>query len=290
MPQTPQCVVVLSVSTQAPAQLVMPAAHLSEQRLSEQTSPALHFSVHEPQRAGSLDTSTHVPSHFSQRHLAAHPARSADAGGGAAQFTALLSATAAVVRIVLEIDAHGSARIVAVVAGELAAAVRARRLPVCGSRTGRPAAATVVRVILEHDALRAAHGLAVATSHRGVTRIAADVASVARCAALVRIARKPVQISGQAALARRREPREGQQEQLKMPEKRPTASDACSRNFPRAAAAQPLGRQISPALVECEDEPLSSNNIRPPPSSSAPPAPKKMRAAVWRLCMVSSFS
>jgi len=65
MPHTPQCVVVLSVSTQAPAQLVMPAPHLSEQRLSEHTSPARHFSVHEPQRAGSLDTSTHVPSHFS---------------------------------------------------------------------------------------------------------------------------------------------------------------------------------------------------------------------------------
>jgi len=133
---------------------------------------------------------------FFQRLLAAHLTRSADAAGGAAQFTALLSAAAAVVRIILEIDAHGPARIVSVVAGELAAAVRARRLPVCGGRAGRPAAAAVVRVVLEHDALRATHGLAVATCHRGVTRVATDVASVAGDAALVLVARTPIQITG----------------------------------------------------------------------------------------------
>jgi len=62
MPQLPQCATVLSVSTQAPAQFVKPAWHLSEQFPSEQTSPAWHLLLHEPQRWGSLEVFTQLPS------------------------------------------------------------------------------------------------------------------------------------------------------------------------------------------------------------------------------------
>jgi hypothetical protein len=62
MPQAPQWATVLSVSTQAPAQLVKPDWHLSEHCPSEHTSPARHLLVHEPQRSGSLDTLTQLPS------------------------------------------------------------------------------------------------------------------------------------------------------------------------------------------------------------------------------------
>jgi len=63
MPQLPQCATVLSVSTQAPPQFVNPDWHLSEHCPSEQTSPLRHLLLHEPQRSGSLDVLTQVPSH-----------------------------------------------------------------------------------------------------------------------------------------------------------------------------------------------------------------------------------
>jgi len=61
MPQSPQWVGELLVSTQAPPQFVLPLAQLALQVPSEQTCPASHFVSHEPQRVGSFETSTHVP-------------------------------------------------------------------------------------------------------------------------------------------------------------------------------------------------------------------------------------
>jgi hypothetical protein len=64
----------LSVSTQAPPQLVLPGAQLSLQVPDEQTCPAPHFVSQEPQRAGLLETSTQVPPHSSSGfvHLIPH--------------------------------------------------------------------------------------------------------------------------------------------------------------------------------------------------------------------------
>lgn len=63
MPHSPQCMVVLSGSTHAPPQFIVPAAHMFEQWPSLHTAPAGHLLVQDPQRSGSLETSTQVPSH-----------------------------------------------------------------------------------------------------------------------------------------------------------------------------------------------------------------------------------
>lgn len=62
MPQSPQWVGELLVSTQAPPQFVLPGAQLLVQLPAEQTCPASHLVSHDPQRVGVFETSTQAPS------------------------------------------------------------------------------------------------------------------------------------------------------------------------------------------------------------------------------------
>jgi len=61
--QSPQWAGDEAVTTHAPAQLLIPLTHVSEQAPPEHTLPAGQTLSHAPQRAGSLERSTHAPSH-----------------------------------------------------------------------------------------------------------------------------------------------------------------------------------------------------------------------------------
>jgi hypothetical protein len=134
-----------------------------------------------------------------------------DARGCPAGLAALLTASATVARVLVQIDTYGSAWRVPVVAAEAAAASCTCGVTMFWRSAGRSTTTAVFGVFLEHDAICAAHGLAIATSKRRVTRVAAHVASVTVHAALVRVARQAVQVRGKAASARRNQKHERQQ-------------------------------------------------------------------------------
>lgn len=61
MPHCPQCVALWVMSTQEPAQLVLPLEQLEEHAPWSQTALVAQLLSQAPQRLGSLETSTHTP-------------------------------------------------------------------------------------------------------------------------------------------------------------------------------------------------------------------------------------